>query len=207
MPTTDDTEKRLLESAGQIFADKGFKDTTVREICQHADANIAAVNYYFRDKERLYRAALHNAFQCRIDQMALPEWPAGTPAPEKLRDFIHTILARMLEEHKFPWQMQLLMRELCQPSSAGEDLVREFIRPMAELLWRILRELLPKKVSEAKLHLLAISIIGQCFYMRVGREVIALLVGPEESRGHTTHRLAEHITEFSLAALAQLKGE
>src|SRR5262245_10671376 len=121
MANSDDTEKRLLESAGQIFAEKGFKETTVREICQHAGANVAAVNYYFRDKERLYRATLHDAFQCRIDQMALPAWPAGTPATQKLRDFIHIILARMLEEHKFPWQMQLLMRELCQPSSVGEE--------------------------------------------------------------------------------------
>jgi hypothetical protein len=86
----------------------------------------------------------------------------------------------------------------------GEELVQDFIRPTAELLWNILRELLPADVSEAKLHLLAISIIGQCFYMRVGREVIALLVGPEEFRGHTTERLAEHITEFSLAALEKM---
>jgi AcrR family transcriptional regulator len=207
MANLDDTEKRLLESAGQIFANKGFKEATVREICQHAGANVAAVNYYFRDKERLYRAALHNAFQCRMDQMVLPVWPDGTPGTQKLRDFIHTVLVRMLEEHKFPWQMQILMRELCQPSAVGEELVREFIRPMYERLWSILRELLPPGVCDTKLHLLAVSIIGQCFYMRVGREVIALVVGADEYRGHTTARLTEHITAYTLAAVDKMTAE
>jgi AcrR family transcriptional regulator len=201
MVVSDDTEKRLLEAAGQVFAEKSFKEATIREICQQAGANIAAVNYYFRDKERLYRAALHNAFQCKMDQMAMPAWPPGTPATHKLRDFVHTVLMRMLEKHKVPWQMQLLMRELCQPSAVGEELVREFIRPMYEMLWVILRELLPVEVTEARLHLIAVSIIGQCFYMRVGREVIALVVGAEEYRGHTTDALAEHITQLTLAAL------
>ena len=41
--------ERLLEAAGEIFAEHGFRNTTVREICKRADINLAAVNYYFRD--------------------------------------------------------------------------------------------------------------------------------------------------------------
>jgi hypothetical protein len=50
------------------------------------------------------------------------------------------------------------------------------------------------------------SIIGQILYHRVGREVIARLVGTEEHGTYTAERLAEHITDFSLAAIAQLKS-
>jgi AcrR family transcriptional regulator len=196
----DDTEKRLLEAAGKTFAEKGFQVATVREICRSAGANLAAVNYYFRDKERLYRAVLHNAFQCRIDQMAMPQWQPDTPPAQKLRDFIGTVLARMLETHSMPWQMKLLMRELCEPSSLGVELVNEFIRPMYQSLWGILRELLPEDIGDEKLHLLSFSIIGQCFYMRMGRNVISLLVG-DESKGYDTARLAAHIADFSLGAL------
>ena len=45
------TEKRLLEAAGEIFAEHGYRAATVRQICEKARANIAAVNYYFGDKE------------------------------------------------------------------------------------------------------------------------------------------------------------
>src|SRR5438552_12326711 len=63
MVAKDVTQTRLLEVAGQVFAEKGFDGATVREICQRADANIAAVNYYFRDKEKLYIEAVKSACQ------------------------------------------------------------------------------------------------------------------------------------------------
>src|SRR4051812_29480310 len=154
MPVVEETQQRLLEAAGHVFAEKGYAAATVREICQRAKAkNLAAVNYYFRDKEQLYQATLRNAFNCRVHELPLPPWPAGTPAAVKLRDFIRVVLTRMLEDHALPWQMQLLMRELANPSEAGKDLVRQFIRPVYERLWAILRELLPTNVSEEKLHL------------------------------------------------------
>ena len=61
MSSPDDPRRRLLETAGQIFAEKGFDGATVREICRRAGVNIAAVNYYFRDKEQLYIEAVKSA--------------------------------------------------------------------------------------------------------------------------------------------------
>ena len=59
--TTDDARTRMLNAAGPIFADKGFAAATVREICQQAEVNLAGVNYYFGDKERLYIETVKSA--------------------------------------------------------------------------------------------------------------------------------------------------
>ena len=59
-------------AAGEIFAERGFDGTTVRDICQRAGANIAAVNYYFGDKQRLYVEAVVQAHRWRMEQFPLP---------------------------------------------------------------------------------------------------------------------------------------
>ena len=56
-----ETCDRLLEVAARLFAARGFKDVTIREICRSARANVAAVNYHFGDKLGLYREVLNKA--------------------------------------------------------------------------------------------------------------------------------------------------
>ena len=53
-PPDQETRQRLLEAAARLFAARGFTHVTVREICNAANANVAAVNYHFGDKLGLY---------------------------------------------------------------------------------------------------------------------------------------------------------
>ena len=55
----DDPRGRILSAAGQEFAEKGFEAATIRDICTLATVNVAAVNYYFGDKHRLYLSLIH----------------------------------------------------------------------------------------------------------------------------------------------------
>ena len=50
----DLTRERILDSAEALFAQKGFRAVSVREITSAARCNLAAVNYHFGNKESLY---------------------------------------------------------------------------------------------------------------------------------------------------------
>src|SRR6476661_9777404 len=121
MTTSQDiTRERLLNAAGEVFADKGFESATIREICTRAGANVAAVNYHFGDKEQLYVAAVELA---HCDQGKPPEatWPSDMPAEQKLVEFIREMMRDMIDRDRPGWQIALIMREMAKPTRACEQ--------------------------------------------------------------------------------------
>jgi AcrR family transcriptional regulator len=207
MPTTttttatDATKARLLEAAGQEFAEHGFGGATVRRICERAGANVAAVNYHFGDKESLYVQAVMEAHRCSIEPLP-PDLTTGSPEAG-LRRFIRHFLASVLAMDAQPsWHHPLILRELTRPTAACEALVREMIRPKFEVLMGLMRAMAPG-AEERRLHALGFSVIGQCMHYRVGRPIAERLVGREGLEALDLDFLTDHIGGVVLAALGQ----
>lgn len=197
-----DPRVRILSAAGQEFAERGYEAATVRDICSAAGVNVAAVNYYFGDKHRLYIESVKHAHAERLRQVPQPEWAPGTPAPVKLRDFVGSMLDRMLGGDQPPWQVGLMMREILQPTEACRELVEDYIRPHFGILLGILDELVGGGLPMSELRRIGLSIIGQCFLYRAAGDVVAMLVPTDEIEAfHTPQAIAEHVTRFALAAL------
>jgi AcrR family transcriptional regulator len=203
MDGQDATKDRLLQSAGEEFAEKGFECARIRTICDRAQANIAAVNYHFGDKEQLYVQAVLEAHRCGINAGEEGEDDSGDPA-EQLRGFIRHFLGRILAlQQPDDWRHRLVLREMLQPTSASDVLIREAIRPRFERLLAILRRFCPE-AQERKLHALAFSVIGQCLHYKMARPIAERLVGPGGVEALDLEYLTEHITTFCLAALGYL---
>ena len=58
----DATKESIMAAAMRLFAEKGLKLVTVREICKAAKVNVALVNYHFRNKNGLYQACVERLF-------------------------------------------------------------------------------------------------------------------------------------------------
>jgi AcrR family transcriptional regulator len=196
----DPTRMRLLDAAGEEFAANGFESARIRSICRRAGANVAAVNYHFGDKEKLYVEAVLYAHQCgaaREEEDVSPQLPAA----EQLRCFIYHFLTRVLAVHApDDWRQRLMLREMLNPTKAFDVLLAESIRPRFDRLQSILRQLCPG-VDDRKLNALSFTVIGQCFHYRVARSFIEGLVGREALEALDRDYLADHITKFCLAAL------
>jgi AcrR family transcriptional regulator len=189
----------LLAAAQEVFAEHGYEGATVRDICRAAGANIAAINYYFGDKERLYIEAVKHAHTCAARMESFPVPPPGTPPVEKLRVFLREMVTRM-HAPASPSAMKLMMREMADPGKAAHVVVTEFIQPVAFALREILRELLPH-LDEAHLLMTGCSVIGQCLFYRQNRPVSELIFGKAAFEALDVNSVAEHVTRFTLAAL------
>jgi AcrR family transcriptional regulator len=194
-----DARERLIAAAQEAFAEHGFEGATVRDICKAAGANIAAVNYYFGDKEKLYIEAVKHAHSCAARMDTFPVLPPGTPPVEKLRVFLREMVSRMHVPASTS-AMKLMMREMADPGKAAHVVVTEFIQPVAFALREILRELLPH-LDEPHLLMTGFSVIGQCLYYRQNRPVSELIFGKAAVDALDVNSVAEHVIRFTLAAL------
>ncbi|QEL18106.1 CerR family C-terminal domain-containing protein [Limnoglobus roseus] len=196
-----DAKERLLDAAEEVFADKGFNAATIREIINRANVNIAAVNYYFGDKERLYIEAVKYAHQCSWKGLPQPESsPDATPV-EKLRLFIR-MMATWTNAIARPSSVQLVMREMLHPTAAAREIVRESIQPTGFRLRAIVEELFPG-IEEGRCLMIGFSIMGQILFYKQNRRVAELIFGKEPVAALETESVIEHITQFTLAALGQ----
>lgn len=57
------TKERILKEAEVLFAEKGFHGTSIRDIADRAQVNIAAINYHFRNKQTLFYKVLESGLE------------------------------------------------------------------------------------------------------------------------------------------------
>lgn len=207
---TVDTQTRVLDSAIRVFAEKGYREATIAEICEQAGANIAAVNYYFRDKETLYAEAWRKSFQRSMAaHPADGGVPADAPAEERFRGRIRSIISRISdpESHEF----EIVHKELANPTGLLSEVMHECISPIRDQMMIIVRELLGKKASDELVFLTQMSAISQCMQLvgfRHMRRKMANAPLPHPSLADiSVEKIADHIIRFSLGAIRAIRSQ
>ncbi len=196
-----DTRTRLLAAAGPVFAAHGFDGATVREICAAADVNIASVGYYFGDKLGLYRQVIQGIRDARERRFPTPD-NITQDARQTLLKIVQTLLSRMLEADPSGWETQLMMREMHHPTPVFDSIVGEFFRPLFDRLVHTIELLMDPSAPRHTLEQLALSVVGQCLYYRVGSGVVQILIPePERQQHYNIDTLSRHITAVTLAAI------
>ena len=209
VPATEEharTRHQLLEAAGEVFAERGFRNTTVREICQRAGANIAAVNYHFGDKEKLYAEVFRYSQQKAQERYPLlPAADQLTPE-KKLGVFVQSLLQRVFDKDESSWHSQLMLREMIEPTAALDLVVAEKIRPMSEQLRGLVAEILGCRVTDERVRLCSFSVVSQCVFYCHCDSVIRRLDPEQTFDQGSLAKLAGHITEFSLAGMKPFRA-
>ncbi|MGC8494764.1 MAG: CerR family C-terminal domain-containing protein [Syntrophobacteraceae bacterium] len=204
-----DTKKRLLEAAGEVFAEHGYRASTVRQICQRAHTHIGSVNYHFRDKKGLYAAIFSQSFELAVAKYPPDLGLTGQTSPEeKLRAYIHSLLLRLMGEGLPAWHGKLLASEMAEPSGALDEVVERSIRPLYTYLADIVRELTKEKKpvdgeESERTFLTSLSIVGQCLHHHIARHLIEALRPAAFDPAHI-ERITDHITRFSLGGIREL---
>jgi TetR/AcrR family transcriptional regulator, regulator of cefoperazone and chloramphenicol sensitivity len=202
------TEQRILEAAAQVFADLGYEHATIREVCRRAGANVAAVNYHFESKERLYLETLrwamrlcHGADQ---EEMLAFATRADVPPEERLIGLVRRFAVTMLGARP-EWHTRLLLRELGRPTRGDpttKAILEEFMAPRFRALSSAIAPFLPADTDAETLALHAMSVVGQVLYHRIATPAALHFLGRDAYDADFVTRVADHVAAFTLAALS-----
>jgi AcrR family transcriptional regulator len=202
------TKDRLLAAACAVFAEKGFRDATVAEICAAAGANIAAVNYHFGNKEALYDAVWHHAFDLASSAYpidgSLPETPA-------LEDYIYSyanaLLHRIFSETETGLFAKLLHQEMSNPTLALDRIAEEALIPQTLFIGKVVHMALEQHIPEEQIRSCMHSIIGQCAFYNFSRPLREHMLGKTTMTENEIKQTARHIARFSAGGIKEIQKD
>ena len=199
------TRERLLEAASRVFAKKGYRDATIAEISRRARANIAAVNYHFGGKRKLYVAVWHHLFGESI-KVHPPDGgiPESASPEERLHGRIGALIRRVISPDN---EFAIMEQEFGDPTGLLESSLRQAIGPLREKMIALVRELLGSKASRRQTEACVFSIMSQCMAVRRHMRLRTSVHRRSWSTPAGIDRLADHITQFSLGGIDRVRRE
>lgn len=200
-------EERILQSAEALFAEKGFKGTSLREITGRAGCNIAAVNYHFHGKEKLYISVFQRYIRTVTVQrlFGLKEILSQGVIGLTLEGFLHgladSFLQHFLTSEQGRLGFRLLLQERKEPHLPEQMLFHEVVEPLGTIIRKSLTTLCPFLSAEQA---------NQCMHSLVAQLIYTLHahylfegMDKEQMSPVNLEKTLEHIVQFTTAGILQ----
>ena len=154
------TKERLIQAASEIFATKGFRESTVAEICEKAEANIAAVNYHFGDKTKLYIEVWDFLYLTAQQQFPVPETHQDIGAEAWLSLFLRSRLQRIMAKGPAALYPKLIHREMTEITAKHEYIFLTYLRPNRLCVRNAISDFMEQQISEEQLSIATLNFMG-----------------------------------------------
>jgi AcrR family transcriptional regulator len=170
----EDTRRRILETALELFGTDGFEGTSTRTLADRAGVNLPAIQYYFGSKEGLYRAVVDD-IRSRVEERIAPvadtiaaqlqHHPPPPPATliDLLCDLMDVLVALMLDDNvpDRERRQKFFARIEVEPHPATDPLLESLMRLVMDPIARIVGRVTGQPDDDEAVLLRTMTIIGQ----------------------------------------------
>ncbi len=167
----EETRRRILDTALEMFAAQGYEATSTRLLADRAGVNLPAIQYYFGSKEGLYRAVIaaiveHNAtFMAPLTAKVQALLARNDAAPEELIEALCEIFERFVtliscgdqNEHR----RLLYARAEVEPTPGLEMLHESGRQEIFEPCLKLVARLLGRSTEDPATVLRTMALFGQ----------------------------------------------
>ena len=164
-----DRREQILRGAMELFAEKGFRGATTREIAQHLGISEALMFKHFPSKEALYRAII----QKRTDGTEEMFFPQEAIQSKDDRQVFHSIASYLISKNtEDPTFMRLIQFSALE----GHELSRIFFETHAKEKTQLLSDYIRQRIREKAFirvppFLAARAFIGMILYYVQSQEI------------------------------------
>ncbi len=167
-----------MEVAVELFATNGYEGTSIRQLAQQADVNIAMINYYFGSKEKLFETLLEQKATYMRNRIEAVEADKSLTEIEKIDQIIEDYVSRFLSEPKFH---RVLQQELLvsQREVLHRNVINLFVKNTQNVVSIIEKGIRKKQFRKVDPPMVFASIIGTINQVMLSRTMCNLLMNKE----------------------------
>ncbi len=210
------TKDRILDAAERLFAEKGFAQTSLRDITAAAEVNLAAVNYHFQSKDALILAVFARRITpvnqerlSRLDALEARYGDQPIPIEDLVRAFMEPAL-RKLTKNFGQYAGRLMGRLFSEPGELFERVFTGYISMTAARYLAATRRSMPH-LSEADIYWRFMFCMGAAGHTVAGLKKIEVISGGRcdatDIDGLCERLIAFMVAGFSGPALSPSKGD
>lgn len=198
------TRAALLECADKLFIAHGYSGVSIRSITKASGTNVAAVNYHFQDKKKLFREVLAKRLDSITDdkQLLLNTLETQHP-PATLEEVLRAYIRSFFDSHSLSTDndrlMQIIYREMGPDAVTGDLVATRLIVPVNKAFMGTIQRLRPD-LGEKHASFCVSSITGQILHFIRSRDILQSIHNQEQNQRFVEDAI-EHITQFSLRGL------
>lgn len=199
-PPPGNARQRLLAAGLDLFADKGFRATSVRELARAAGVNVAAISYHFGDKAALYREIFSASMRDQLPGSAMPLDAMGFR--EAIVAFYRGFLEPLKAGPQAAAMARLHYREYFEPTGVWQEVLEREVRPQFELLLRLLQRELGLARADRDLQRLALAIVAMAVHPFSCRDEVQALAPAVIDSPRNIDLLAQRLAGYACAIVA-----
>jgi AcrR family transcriptional regulator len=203
-------QDKLIGAAEELFCQRGFNETSVRDIASAAGCNVASVNYYFGGKDNLYleiwRRRLAFMRESRLASIEKVMSSGELPTLEDLlRAYANSFIEPLVGASVNCRFINLMAREMIDPHLPREMYLTEMVLPVLDALGEALGQICPW-LDKTSVLTVVLSLVGQLLMHAVCvKEMFEKSDHPELSRVDL-NGVVDHVVKFSAAGIRAYEG-
>ena len=200
-----DKKDHIINTAIELFAEKGFEGTSIRDLATRADVNVAMVNYYFGSKDKLFEALVERKVSFMRHLLDGLMNNTELSEIEKIDFIIESYVTRFMEQPLFHKVLQQEML-VTQRITLHENVNNIFSKNRADVVAIIEKGIRKKIFRKVDPQLTFASVIGTINHVMVSKRSCNSLLGKDPDYDpytdqHFKKRLVNHIRQMIHAHL------